>query len=367
MTEPLILATVVIIAVLVLAFELIETWRWRGSENRPLSRFGPVRLVRRITGAVIGVVTLRRWRSPPDTPDLTMASDDVAARLGHPPPGPHLAKPQRIVVSGTGPGGRTTAPASRPAARVLAPTAVVPAAPRRSSERSRARLVRDTAGAALILVGLVVAFTNLLPVKADPNGGVLQVTGTPGFTPVIVTPMPSGSLLAVTPATLSPTPSGTLKPGAVPGRTPAPISSTPNPSSPPNPAPTTRPAAPPPTAPPPTAPPPTAKPTPNPAPTPQPTPAPTPQPTPQPAPTISTFTGPSNAVPLQSVTFSFTFENATSWAIDFGDGQQDSCGSGCGASGSSTHSYVLGSYTVELTVFGAGGASDRATRTVSVP
>jgi hypothetical protein len=355
MTEQLILATVLVIAGLVLAFELVEAWRWGGSENRPLSRFGAVRFVRRIPAAIVGIVSLKRWRSPRGRPGLTGGSDDVAARYRQPPPGPPHATPRRIVVSGTGPADRTSVPPTSRADRTLAPTAFVPPTPQRTSGHSRARLVRDTAGAAFVLIGLVVAFTNLLPVRPDPNGGVLQATGTPGFTPVIVTPLPTGSPLGVTPATRSPTPTGTLQPGAVPAPTSALVSSTPIPSNPPPARPTAQPTAPPPTAPPPTA-------------VPRPTPQPTVQPTPQPAPAITSFTAPSNALPLQPASFSFTFENATTWVLDFGDGSQDSCGSGCAASGSSKHSYlVIGSYTVQLTVFGAGSSSDGATRTVKVP
>ena len=83
MTEQIILATAIVLAALVVVFEAVETWRWRGSKNRPPSRFAVVRFVRGIPGGIFGVVTLRRWRNRRAKPDLTMPSDDVARpRLG---------------------------------------------------------------------------------------------------------------------------------------------------------------------------------------------------------------------------------------------------------------------------------------------
>jgi hypothetical protein len=237
---------------------------------------------------------------------------------------------------------------------MIAPTAVVPPVPQRSSRPSRLRLVRDTVGAAFVLVGFVVVFANLLPVKADPQSSVLAVTGTPEFTPVIVTPQPADSPVAVAPATLAPTPT----------EAPVLVSSTPSPTptATPTSAPTARPTArptPPPTQAPVVTPPPTAK--------PKPTPKPTPRPTPRPAPVITSFTAPSNALPEVPITFGFSFAHGTSWVIAYDDGEQDSCNSGCGTSGSPTHSYAFpGSYTAALTVFG-GGKSDAAWRTVNVP
>lgn len=350
MTEQIILAAAIVLAVLVLVFEVVETWRWRGSKNRPASRIPPVRFVRRIPGGVIGLVTFRRWRNRRTKPDPTMPSEDVARRLGQPAPGPILLQPGRIVVSGTGPVGRTVAPA-----------AVVPLAPQRSPRPSRVRLVRDTVGGAFVLFGLVVAFATLLPVKSDLQGAVEGATGVPSFTTVIVSPPPAASVVAVATATPAPTPAPT------PTETPVLVSSTPSPSPtptptvPPTPAPTPRPTQRP-TAPPtqaPTPPPPTAK------PTAKPTPRPTPRPTPKPAARITSFTAPSNALPLEVAVFSFNFQNATSWVIDYDDNTQDSGGSG---THSASHSYALpGSYRAVLTVYGAGGSSDAAYRTVNVP
>ena len=201
MTEQIILAAAIVLAVLVLVFEVVETWRWRGSKNRPASRFAVVRFVRRIPSGVIGLITLRPLRHRRPKPDLSMPSEDVARRLGQPVLGPVHVQPQRIVVSG-----------ARRADWAVAPTAVVPPVPQRSSRPSRIRLVRDTLGAAFVLVGFVVAFANFLPVKAGPDGGVLAATGTPGFTPVIVTPQPADSPVAVAPATPAPTPTATPTP-----------------------------------------------------------------------------------------------------------------------------------------------------------
>ena len=367
MTEQIILATAVVLATLVVAFEAVETWRWRGSENRPPSRFAVVRFVRAIPGGILGIVTLRRWRRGARL-DLTMPSDDVARRLGQPLLGPVHVQPQRIVVSGT-----------RPARRAQPPTAIVPAVPQQSPRPSRARLVRDTLGAAFVLVGFVVVFANLLPVKAEPDGSVLDATGAPAFTPVVVTPQPAASAVALAPATAEPTPAPTLAPipAPTPTGTPALVSSTPSPTPvaaataaptpAPTPAPTVKPTPrPTPRPTPPPTPPPTSPPTPK--PTPKPTPPPTPQPTPPPAAQITAFSAPGNALPLVSITFSFSFRNATSFSIDYDDNSSgDSGGLGGTGSDSTTHGYALpGVYHVVLTVSGPGG-SDAASVTVSVP
>ncbi|MEO8228216.1 MAG: hypothetical protein ABI628_00490 [Chloroflexota bacterium] len=371
MTEQLILATAIALVALALTFEIVETWRWRGSENRPPSRLAVLRFLRRIPGALVGMVALQGWRSPGDGSDRAMATQVATGRPGQPPGPPHV-QPHRIVVSGT----HSVSAASPANEWMVAPTAIGGHVPRQWAGHPRARLIRDTLGAALVLVGLVVAFANLLPVKSDPDGGVLAATGLPDFTPVVITPQPAGSPLALGPVGSPATPNGTPAPGV----TPAPISTPPgsNPTSgvPPVSGPTTAPGQPPPTNPPPPTPPPPTNPPPTPPPpTPPPTtpppptpPPPTPPPPTQaPAPGITSFTGPSNALPLQAVTFSFSFENATRWRITYGDGAQAACNANCGTSGSRTHSYILGSYTVELTVFGAGGSSDAASRTISAP
>lgn len=345
MTEQIILAAAIVLVALVVVFEAVETWRWRGSNNRPPSRLGVVRFVRRIPGAVIGFVTLRRLRERHANADLTMPSEAVALRLGQPPPGPVHVQPQRIVVSG-----------ARPTSRMIAPTAVVPPVPQRSSRPSRLRLVRDTVGAAFVLVGFVVVFANLLPVKADPQSSVLAVTGTPEFTPVIVTPQPADSPVAVAPATLVPTQT----------ETPVLVSSTPSPTptATPTSAPTARPTArptPPPTQAPVVTPPPTAK--------PKPTPKPTPRPTPIPVAKITAFTAPGNALPLEDVTFSFSYLHARSFEIDYDDSNGVDSGTLSGnGSGSRVHQFTFpGTYHVVLTLRGAAGSPDIASVTVNVP
>ncbi|MGZ8527917.1 MAG: hypothetical protein ACXWWR_03910 [Candidatus Limnocylindrales bacterium] len=345
MTEQIILAAAIVLVALVVAFEAVETWRWRGSKNRPASRFAVVRFARHIPGGVIGLITLRGWRDRSAKPDLTMPSEDVARRLGQPAPGPVHVQPQRIVVSG-----------ARRADWTVSPTAVVPPVPQRSSRPSRVRLVRDTVGAAIVLVGFVVAFANLLPVKPGPDGGVLAATGTPGFTPVIVTPQPTDSPVALAPATPAPTPVPT------PTGPPVLVSSTPSPTPtpPPTPAPTSRPTSAPTQAPPPAA---TSR------PTQKPTPKPTAKPTPKPAARITSFTAPGNALPLEDITFTFSYQHATSFSIDYDDSSsQDSGALGGNGSGSRNHQFTFsGTYHVVLTVFGAAGSPDIASVTVNVP
>ena len=159
------------------AYEAVETWRWRGVQNRPVSRFRAIRCFRRGLGGLFSALTLGRasGRNNPSAQD--MSAYDLARRLGDAPDGPVHLQPGRIVVSG-------------PAA---APFATQPVLPVRPERPSRARMVRDTAGAALILGGLVVAFANFLPTQ--PKGDVLSDTATPAPTArvIIVTAPPSSS------------------------------------------------------------------------------------------------------------------------------------------------------------------------------
>ncbi len=165
-----------------LLFEAEETWRWRGSENRPQSRFRIVRFFRRVVGGVLAIFTLRRssGRHTSKSDPAPMASEDVARRLGMADDGGpvHIA-PQRIVVSG---------PRRVEAAPPPVPLVVPPLAAERSS---RLRLLRDTVGATLVLIGFVVVAINVVIPPQSPN------------------PLPSGGVLAATsdsPRSMTPTP-----------------------------------------------------------------------------------------------------------------------------------------------------------------
>ncbi len=170
MTDQLILAVVALLLVLVLLFEAEETWRWRGSENRPQSRFRIVRFFRRVVGGVLAIFTLRRssGRHTSKSDPAPMASEDVARRLGtaDAAAGPVHIAPQRIVVSGPH---RVEAPPP-PVPLVVPPLAV--------ERSSRLRLLRDTVGATLVLIGFVVVAINVVIPPQSPNpqpsGGVLD-------------------------------------------------------------------------------------------------------------------------------------------------------------------------------------------------
>lgn len=302
MTDQLILGIAAFVVALLILYELVETWRWRGFQNRPPSRFRIVRWLRRAFGGVLAIFTLRRSSGRHVTPEPTMAAQDLARRLGDSTIGPdasgpvHL-QPGRIVVSGS------RAPIRQPV------QPVTPVLPPRPPRPSRARLIRDTAGAALVLGGLIVAFANFAP---GPQGNVEGVTATPQPSPVMITSLPP-SQSPVSIATQAPEPTATIEPGPTPTPTPALVSSTPTPS--PTPRPTPRPTA---------QPQPTAAPTqaPTPEPTPKPTkkPKPTPKPTPRPAVISNLTANPSQILVGESVVISFDYANATSCTINFSDG-----------------------------------------------
>jgi hypothetical protein len=298
MTDQLILGITVLVFALLILYELVETWRWRGFQNRPPSRFRVVRWLRRAFGGALAIFTFRRSSGRHATPEPTMSAYDLARRLGDPTggsdaSGPVHLQPGRIVVSGS------RAPIRQPV------QPVTPVPPPRPPRPSRARLIRDTAGAALVLGGLIVAFANFVP---GPQGNVEGVTATPKPTPVIVTSLPP-SQSPVSIATQSPEPTATIEPGSAPTPTPALVSSTPTPSPRPTARPTDRPQ-------------PTAAPTqaPTPKPTPKRTPRPTPKPTPQPAVISNLAANPDHILVGESVVVSFDYSNATSYTINFGDG-----------------------------------------------
>ncbi len=231
MNEQLLLGLAFLVVALVVAYEAVETWRWRGVQNRPVSRFRAIRVFRRGLGGLFSALTLGRasGRNNPSAQD--MSAYDLSRRLGDAPDGPVHLQPGRIVVSG-------------PAA---APFATQPVLPVRPERPSRARMVRDTAGAALILGGLVVAFANFLPTQ--PKGDVLSDTATPAPTArvIIVTAPPSSSPESDASAAPNPSPTQTVLVSSTPTPTPVP---TPRPTirPQPTPAPTVAPAAPPPDA-----------------------------------------------------------------------------------------------------------------------
>ena len=158
MTDQLILGIAVAIVALLIAYEAVETWRWRGFQNRPPSRFRIVRFVRRAVGGLVSIITLRRLRTRRVAPEPTLTADDVSRRLGDAPPGPVHLQPGRIVVSGAR---MPIQPATQP---------VQPIPPPRQERPSRLRLVRDTIGAALVMGGFVVVFANLMPAQRQGAG-----------------------------------------------------------------------------------------------------------------------------------------------------------------------------------------------------
>ncbi len=342
MTDQLLLGIAISVAVLLIVYETIETWRWRGLANRPPSRFRLVRGFWRAFGGLLGLLTFRRSKRTELPPEATLSAYDLARRLGDATisggePGPVHLQPGRIVVSGP---------------QAPGPLSVEPVAPIREPQRprpSRARLVRDTLGAAIVMGGLVIVFANALPaLHPNPNGQVLGATATPVFTPIIVTPAPTPS------PTPSPIALATATPGPTPTPTPALVSSTPSPS--PTPAPTPKPTERP--APTPT---PTAKPTPSPTPKPKPT------PTPVPVAKIKSFTSTPGGAPLE-VVFTLQYENSTSFEINYSDGSSESGNLGGTGSQQTDHVYLAaGSYQVVLRVSGPGGTSDVATLTINVP
>ncbi|HSS36563.1 MAG TPA: hypothetical protein VLR93_09820 [Patescibacteria group bacterium] len=343
MTNQLILGIAVVVVALLIAYEAVETWRWEGFANRPPSRFRVVRGLRRAIAGLASIVTLRRWRKPPDEPWAPMTDDDLAYRLGESPSGPvHLA-PGRIVVSG---------------ARVPPPQplqAVVPLPPPVAPRPSRLRLARDMIGAALVMGGFVVVFANLMP----PSGPVPTPTG--GVDAAFGTPLPSLEIRTAAPATAEPSPlsEASIASAPSPSETVL-VSSTPTPTT----APTRAPRQVQPTAPPPIV---TPAPTPTPKPTAKPTKKPKPTPAPEPAPRITSFdASPPAATAGEAVSFSYQFSHGTGCAISFDDGSGTQNCPASGGSGSVTHAFESGgTFNVVLNISGPGG-SDTAVRTVVV-
>ena len=343
MTDQLLFGIAISVAALLIAYEAIETWRWRGFANRPPSRFRIVRLFRRALGGLVGIVTLRRFRRRAAVPMPTMSAYDLARRLGEatttePEPGPIHLQPGRITVSGS-----RVQPLQPVAQMVPVEYAPEPRVP----GTSRARLVRDTLGAAIVMAGLVVVFVNALPAFKPDQGQVLGATATPHFTPIIVTAEP-GTAPPVAIATATPEPSPT------PTETPSLVSSTPSPT----PTPTVKPTRPPE---------PTPAPTPQPTATPKPTPKPTPTPKPA-APTV-TVTVDVNTIPADggTVVFTISASHATHYDIAFDDTQFGQGQITSGAPFPVAHDYGPGAgpYQVVVTVTGPGG-SDYATVTINV-
>ncbi len=330
MTDQLLFGIAISVAALLIAYEAIETWRWRGFANRPPSRFRIVRLFRRALGGLVGIVTLRRFRRRAAVPMPTMSAYDLARRLGEatttePEPGPIHLQPGRITVSGS-----RVQPLQPVAQMVPVEYAPEPRVP----GTSRARLVRDTLGAAIVMAGLVVVFVNALPAFKPDQGQVLGATATPHFTPIIVTAEP-GTAPPVAIATATPEPSPT------PTETPSLVSSTPSPTPTPTVKPTQRPTQPP-----------------TPTPTPQPThsPKPTPKPTPK-APVADATWSVAGCV----VTFTNKSRFADSYEWDFKDGTTST-------ESSPIHTFPYGNvdWYVDLTASTLAGASDLKTFKVTV-
>ena len=345
MTDQLILGIAIAIVALLIAYEAVETWRWRGFGNRPPSRFRIVRFVRRAIGGLVSIVTLRRLRTRRAAPEPTLTANDDSSRLGDATTGPVHLQPGRIVVSG--------------ARLPLQPTTqpVQPIPPPRQDRPSRLRLVRDTVGAALVMGGFVVVFANLMPVTRQ--GEVEEATATPRATlrVVVVTPLP------VSPSPLSAASPAPGVPTATP--TPAPVSFVPTPTPAPPAKPTDRPAAQPP-------PPATQAPTATPRPTPKPTPKPKPPtPSPEPSPAIVGFVADPSSLPLTggTVQFSISTTNATDYDINFDDGSTGSGSIPADGTLIVTHDYGLllpGAVQPTLVVSGPGGSDIRSVR-INVP
>jgi hypothetical protein len=335
MTDQLNLAVVAFLGLLVLliiVFEAEETWRWRGSENRPQSRFRIVRFIRRAVGGLFAIVTFGRSSGghTSSSEPAPMASEDVTRRLGYGDGPVHIA-PQRIVVSGSQP---LDVARLSPAVLVVPPLAV--------ERTSRLRLIRDTVGATLVLAGFVVVAVNVVIPPSNsptPSAQVLELFASAPATPTPApTLAPPASQVAL--ATEEPSPTETVLVSSTPTPTPTPHATktrTPQPTAPP-PLPTTPPTS-----------------------TPKPTKPPTPKPTktPTPAAVITSFTA-STLTPAvnETVAFSFTFKNATSYTLDYSDGSNDS-GSLSGTALSRDHAFLdPGPYTVVLTVVGPGGQAN---------
>lgn len=331
MTDQLILAVVALVVLLVVAFEIEETWRWRGSENRPPSRFRIVRFVRRAAGGFLAIVTLRRssGRHTAKSDPAPMASDDVARRLGvAEQDGPVHIAPQRIVVSGP-----------RPIERLPAavPVVVTPPIP---TPNSRVRLLRDTVGASLVLIGFVVVAVNVVipPLQSNtppsPSGAVEAATA---FAPYVVTPAPTETPTA----TADPTDYAAASTGPEPSPTQTVlVSSTPSPTPKPQRTPTPPPVV-------------VVTPAPTQAPTSTPRPTKKPKPTPKPPPPPVVFFEVSVAGCV--ATFTNTTQGAVTYLWEFGDGTTDP------ARIPNPHTYANGDWLVTLTATNSAGKSDSQT------
>ncbi len=233
---------------------------------------------------------------------------------------------------------------------------------------------RDAAIVLFAFAFVALAATNLVPKREQETLGIIsedpfpaQVTADPRA--------PAGSALAAAPSAspgpvteptppqppptpppaseppgVIPTPGAISTPGSRPTSTPRP---TPDPTSPPPPTPTPSPR---PTVTP--SPRPTLPPTPSPTPTP--TPAPTPTPTPPPTPVVAAI---QCAVTLLTVTCDGSASSgAQTYTWTFEEGPTFTTSEPTAA-----HTYLLpGTYTVTLTVHGAGDASSSASETVDV-
>lgn len=342
MTDQLIVGFAVVFVALLIAYEVVETWRWQGFANRPPSRFRIIRGIRRAIAGLVSIVTLRRWRRPPVEPFVALDEDDLARRLGDAPTGPVHLRPGRIVVSG----------ARVPPPQPLQPVVPVPAL--RAERPSRLRLARDMTGAALVMGGFVVVFANLMPATNPITGPI----ATGGVNAATGTPAPSLEIRIATPAVAEPSPlsEASIVPAPVPSGTGL-VSAVPSPT--PTGAPTPRRTQ----APPPAYVPPAATPAPTPKPTPKPTKKPTP--TPKPAANISSFdAAPPSAGVGESVTFSYQYTHGTSCSISFSDGSGPQPCPLSGGSDSLSHAFdSADTYNVVLEIGGPGGPD---TKTVTV-
>jgi PKD domain len=336
MTDQLILGTAAVVVALLIAYEVIETWRWRGYGNRPASRFRVIRLFRRAIGGFFSIVTLRRWRRRRVEPPWTMTSEDVARRLGDAPPGPVHMQPGRIVVSGSAP---VMHPSMEPAQPIQP---VQPMREPRSPRPSRLRLARDTIGAALVLGGFIVVFANIVPSgpPGPPDSSVLNETATPRPSAHVVVPGTPA------PASVSPVAvAQSSEPFATPTGTPSSVAYLESPT--PAPRATRTPQPPQRTAPP------TAEPTATPRPSKSPKPPKTPAPTPPP-PTVLFDISMSGC----TATFTNSTVGAETYLWNFGDGATDS------ARNPVPHTYGgNGDFIVKLTATNSAGVAASSSQT----
>ena len=79
---------------------------------------------------------------------------------------------------------------------------------------------------------------------------------------------------------------------------------------------------------------------------------------------------PDHALPLEAITFTFSYSNSVSYDIDFDDNLTSRTGQPLGGSGteSTNYAYALpGTYTVVVTVHGTNGGTDSTFVVVNVP